>query len=125
MKNRIKEIRKKNAMTQEQFAANIGISGAALSMIEAGKTTPSNQTITNICNFYHINEEWLRNGTGEMGSLPPNQKVVDFISRISESDQADFKIRMISLLADLTPSEWKLLEKMADRLSTQKKEGGA
>ena len=31
---------------------------------------------------------------------------------------------MISLLADLTPEEWKLLERMAERL-TKKEEGSA
>lgn len=66
MKDRIKEIRKSSSeKTLEKFGEKIGISGAALSQIENGKTTATNQTIKAICNAYNISEEWLRTGNGE------------------------------------------------------------
>ena len=66
MKDRIKEIRKDSyEKTLEKFGEKIGISGAALSQIENGKTTPTTQTIKAICNIYNVSEEWLRTGKGE------------------------------------------------------------
>ena len=51
MKDRIKKIRKESSeKTLEKFGAKIGISAAALSQIENGKTEASKQTINTIKN---------------------------------------------------------------------------
>ena len=34
--------------------------------IENGKKKPGNRLISDICREFHINEEWLRTGKGEM-----------------------------------------------------------
>lgn len=45
MKNRIKELRAKKRLTQEQLAHKAGISRPALAQIENEKTTPDGNTI--------------------------------------------------------------------------------
>ena len=63
MKDRIKKIRKESSeKTLEKFGAKIGISAAALSQIENGKTEASKQTINTICDKFGVNEVWLRTG---------------------------------------------------------------
>ena len=42
---RIKELRKRKAITQEQFAENLGIDVRSLRKIEAGKCFPSIRTL--------------------------------------------------------------------------------
>lgn len=65
MNERIKEVRKDAGMTLEKFGAKLNISASACSYLESGKTNPSQQTISAICRVFRVNEDWLRNGTGE------------------------------------------------------------
>lgn len=65
---RIRAVRKDVGLTQEQFAKQIGITGSALSLIESGKTNPSNQTVFLICKEFGVREEWLRTGEEPMNA---------------------------------------------------------
>ncbi len=51
---KIREIRKKNDLTQEQFSEKIDIEPASLSNIENGKSFPSMQTALNIMDKFNI-----------------------------------------------------------------------
>ncbi len=50
---KIKEIRKKNNLTQDKFSEQIGIEPPSLSNIENGKSYPSMQTILNIMDKFN------------------------------------------------------------------------
>lgn len=123
MNIRIAEVRKAVNLTQEKFAAQLGLSRNFLWMIEKGDRVPSDRTIADICREFNVNENWLRTGEGEMFN-PQDEKLAAFIGSLVADDSEPFKRRMVELLADLTPEEWKLLEKMAERL-TKKEEGSA
>lgn len=123
MNIRIAEVRKAVNLTQEKFAAQLGLSRNFLWMIEKGDRVPSDRTIADICREFNVNEIWLRTGEGEMFN-PQDEKLAAFVGSLVADDSDPFKRRMVELLADLTPEEWKLLEKMAERL-TKKEEGSA
>lgn len=123
MNIRIAEVRKAVNLTQEKFAAQLGLSRNFLWMIEKGDRVPSDRTIADICREFNVNENWLRTGEGEMFN-PQDEKLAAFVGSLVADDSDPFKRRMVELLADLTPEEWKLLEKMAERL-TKKEEGSA
>lgn len=123
MNIRIAEVRKAVNLTQEKFAAQLGLSRNFLWMIEKGDRVPSDRTIADICREFNVNEDWLRTGEGEMFN-PQDEKLAAFVGSLVADDSDRFKRRMVELLADLTPEEWKLLEKMAERL-TKKEEGSA
>lgn len=71
MYTRLKELRKTLRLSGEKFGKNIGLTKFAISKIEKGVSTPTEQTIKSICREYHVNEEWLRYGTGEMFEPKP------------------------------------------------------
>lgn len=123
MNIRIAEVRKAVNLTQEKFAAQLGLSRNFLWMIEKGDRVPSDRTIADICREFNVNENWLRTGEGEMFN-PQDEKLAAFVGSLVADDSEPFKRRMVELLADLTPEEWKLLERMAERL-TKKEEGSA
>lgn len=123
MNIRIAEVRKAVNLTQEKFAAQLGLSRNFLWMIEKGDRVPSDRTIADICREFNVNENWLRTGEGEMFN-PQDEKLAAFVGSLVADDSDPFKRHMVELLADLTPEEWKLLEKMAERL-TKKEEGSA
>jgi len=66
MKERIKKLRKELNLTQQEFAEKIKISRNNIATYETGKSNPSDGTINLICRTFHVNEEWLRSGVGEM-----------------------------------------------------------
>lgn len=104
MNERIREIRKDAGLTLEKFGEKIGISASACSLLESGKTNPSNQTISAICRVFRVNEEWLRNGTGEKYRKKPRAEELGEIFADLEVDDT-VKARFIRTLADF-PEEY-------------------
>lgn len=56
---KIKDIRKSNRLTQQQFADSLGISRPHLSKIESNKENASDSVIKLISNLYDVNYDWL------------------------------------------------------------------
>ena len=63
--SRIKAVRKALNLTTTKFGERIGIKNPSVSMIETGKSNPSDRTILSICREFNVNENWLRTGEGE------------------------------------------------------------
>lgn len=53
MKNRLKELRTKHKMTQEQLSKRVGVSRQSIIAIESGKYNPSLQLAYNIANEFN------------------------------------------------------------------------
>lgn len=66
MNERIKELRKRLNLTQQQFAERLGIKRNTIANYEVGRNAPVDTVVSLICRVFNVNEEWLRNGTGEM-----------------------------------------------------------
>lgn len=64
MNERIKEIRKEQKLTQQEFAKRINIKQATISGIERGNWGITERVIKDICQEFNVNEDWLRYGTG-------------------------------------------------------------
>ncbi|MBO6292971.1 MAG: helix-turn-helix transcriptional regulator [Selenomonas sp.] len=63
---RIKKIRKENKLTQATLAEGIGMRQNSIALLEMDKRNPSEQTLISICRFLHVNEDWLREGIGDI-----------------------------------------------------------
>lgn len=66
MCDRIKQIRLTLGLTQSDFGSQIGLSQAGISALEKGIRNITDRNIQLICEKFNANEEWLRNGEGEM-----------------------------------------------------------
>lgn len=66
MNERLKKIRTSKNLTLAKFGESVGLSPGAVSDMERGRRGITDQTIRSICREYHVNEEWFKNGTGEM-----------------------------------------------------------
>ncbi len=88
MKDRIKYLRKDVlGMTMEEFGEKVGLSKAAISQIESGKSGLSDVAVKAICNEYNINEAWLRTGEGEMKAEPPEDEIDAVIKKYDLSEE--------------------------------------
>ena len=122
MNERIKQLRKVLNMTQQTFADKIGIKRNTMAQYEIGRNIPIDAVITSICREFNVNEEWLRNGEGEMFvEIPRDDQIASFIGDILKSEDDSFKKRFIAMLKALDESDWEVLEKMS-LLLTQEKE---
>lgn len=122
MNTRIEQLIDALAIKKVDFANRVGVSQPFVSELCSGRKLPSDRTIGDICREFNVNETWLRTGEGEMFiQIPESEKIAAFLADITATECDDFKRRFIEMLADLKPEEWKLLERMAERL--QKKEG--
>lgn len=127
MKDRIKQVRKNSGLTQTAFGEKIGVKGNTVTGWETGIRTPSDAVINSICREFNIDETWLRTGEGEMFQpVSRDEEIASFMGDIMRGEDPDFRRQLISVLARLDVSEWKLLEKMALKLAEEnKKEGQA
>jgi transcriptional regulator with XRE-family HTH domain len=66
MNERIKEIRKNLKLSQEEFGSKLGVTNAAISRIENGGRSVTDQLFISICREFNVNENWLRTGEGNM-----------------------------------------------------------
>lgn len=123
MKNRIKQIRNSNPnwKSQDLFASFLGIPKANLSSYETGRRTPTDAVIQLICEKCSVNEEWLRNGTGEpFQPENKNDEISKLFGNVLKSSDNDFKYRLINALAKLDDSGWDNLEKLLDTIYEKK-----
>ncbi|BCN30168.1 helix-turn-helix domain-containing protein [Anaeromicropila herbilytica] len=91
MNNRVKEIRESLKMSQEEFGQIIGLTKSSISNIENRTRNVTEKHIKLICNEFHINEKWLRFGSGDMydsKSKDDFQKIADYY----KLDELDIQI---------------------------------
>ena len=58
-------------LTQQEFADRIGVKRNTVATYELGRNKPVDAVASLICREFRVNEEWLRNGTGEMFQSRP------------------------------------------------------
>lgn len=125
MKDRIKKLRKELDLTQQEFADRIGIKRNSYANYETGRNTPIDAIIISICREFNVNEEWLRNGTGEMFvELDVEDRLMDWAGNVLGGHDSKFKKRFVTMLMGLSESEWEFLEKKAKELATDTIEKG-
>lgn len=66
MNERIRAIRKTLSLTMEAFGKRLGVGKTAISLIESGKNSVTDQMQKLICREFNVNADWLLYGTGEM-----------------------------------------------------------
>lgn len=66
MNERIKEIRKYYKLSQEEMGKKLGVTKATISRIEKGINNITDQMFKSVCREFNINENWFRNGSGNM-----------------------------------------------------------
>lgn len=111
---RIKKLRRELDLTQQEFAIRIGSTQNALTGYETGRRNPSRSVINNICKTFHVNEEWLRTGVGEMfADVSQDEQIAEFVQQTLSSKPDSFQRRFAAMLSTLSVSDWEVLERMA------------
>lgn len=116
---RIKSLRKKLGLTQQEFANKLNISRSNIGNIENGIIKLSERNIKDICKIYNVNENWLKTGEGSMFStLEEDKELLNFVINIL-ADKNDFVKETFLTLARLDESDWKTIEKIINSIKNK------
>ena len=119
MNTRIKEIREKTKLTQEDFGKRIGSARNTIANYETGNRKPSNAVITSICREFNINEEWLRTGKGEM--IKPIQDKLSFYLGQIQSWDDDFIKDIIEVYMELDQTSKEAFKELINGMIKKRK----
>lgn len=115
MKDRIKEVRKKNKLSMEKFGERIGITRSSVCKLESGENNPSEQTLKLICREFGISYKWLTEGIEPIES----QIDSDSMTRIDDimAGENEFAKNLFKEFSKLDEDEWNLLEGIIKKLA--------
>lgn len=111
---RVKEIRDSLNLTMEKFGSALGVGKTAISKIEKGERSLTEQMAKAICREYSVNEEWLRNGTGEMfAARPIGDDLKAKIDYFLPDESEDFRLRLARMILSMSKEDMATLEAYA------------
>lgn len=120
---RIKALRESLGLTQAVFSKKINRAQNTIADYEKEKNIPD-RAVTDICAVFNVNEEWLRNGTGEMfrRQTSTDAELAFQVGRLIKSDDAFTKklvLEYLKLPPELKTAFEAFVQKLVDE---QKKE---
>lgn len=116
MNERIKELRKALNLTQQEFADRLNIKRGAIANYEVGRNEPIDAVISLICREFNVNEEWLRDGSGEMFRAEEESSIVARATMLLGEKDPLFEA-FIDTYSKLTPRNRELLQQFMSDFS--------
>lgn len=105
---RVREIRNALKLSLEVFGEKLGVTRAAMSNIERGQRSLTEQMTRAICREYNVNYDYLVNGEGEMFDTLP-QTILEELCKQYDLDDLDRKL--IDLYLTLDPDVRQAIKK--------------
>lgn len=112
----------------DDFGVQIGLSGSNIRNIETGRIKLTDRVISDICNVYSVNEDWLRNGGDEKDifiKLNEDEELAMYTQMLLDSTTDDVIANMIKkficIYEKLDPYSKKILMNIADELIENQK----
>jgi transcriptional regulator with XRE-family HTH domain len=125
MKERIKQVRKDQKMTQEEFAAKLGVKRNTIATYEMGRSDPSSAVTSLICKIFNVNRKWLEDGIGEMYDPIEDEDAIIAEEILSEVDNELYSIikNIVKTYMQLDDSGKETIKSFAKDLITKIKSG--
>lgn len=117
MKDRLHLIRSTLQMSQTEFGKCLGVTGAAISRLEKGERTITEQSIKAVCREFNVSETWLRTGEGKMFiEISRDNQIAMWMGQVLSEEEDSFKKRLLNVLRKLDESQWVTFEAYAKEL---------
>lgn len=111
----IKLLRKKLELSQDEFAAQLGLSRNFVWMLEKGEREPSERTINDICRIFNVNPDWLKSGEGEMYLAPTREdEIAEMTARMFKADDSDYRFQLERILNTVDDEQMEALFNIAN-----------
>lgn len=112
MNERLKNLRSVLGISQRDFSQKVNIGHSTLAMFETGDRIPKDIHISQICSTFNVNEDWLRNGTGEMFIKPTTFSLDEYAKK---QDLRESEISLIREFMELDKNTRNALYDMFNR----------
>ena len=116
MHDRVRQIRKENKLSQDEFAIRLGVSRPVISNIELNRLANPEQKIPLIkliAKEFNVNEKWLLFGEGEKETKTQKGDLAKLLVDI-KTGKNQFAAAYVDFLASLTDEEWEIFEKQTE-----------
>lgn len=111
----IKLLRKKLELSQDEFAAQLGLSRNFVWMLEKGEREPSERTINDICRIFNVNPDWLKTGEGEMYLAPTREdEIAEMTARMFKAEDSDYRFQLERILNTVDDEQMEALFNIAN-----------
>jgi transcriptional regulator with XRE-family HTH domain len=117
---RVKEVRKSLGLTLEKFGEKLGVKKNAISQIETGRNSLTDQMQRSICREYGVDYIWLTTGEGEM-FVESDDDFFERIDRIMAGENETRK-NMFKALLYASDDDIEALARIIDLFSNAKKD---
>lgn len=127
MRERIREIRADQKLTQARFAESIGLTQNYIAQVEMGAKRVSDRTVRDICRIYGVNELWLRTGNGEKyAPKSREQEMAELVKSLMADNPESFRSRLVTALLRFDPNgpEWEVLERIYESIAAEAEKAG-
>lgn len=115
MNKRIKELRKALKLTQQGFADALNISKSTIEAYEYRNVTVTDRTVNDICRVFHVNEDWLRSGEGEMFLAPTREaEIAEMAARMFKAEDSDYRFQLERILNTVDDEQMEALFNIAN-----------
>ncbi|MDE6052685.1 MAG: helix-turn-helix transcriptional regulator [Lachnospiraceae bacterium] len=110
---RIKQIRKENRLTLEQFGDILGVTQTTISRIENGKRNLTEAMRKSICREFRVDPIWLETGEGD----PYIDQSVELTGMLDNLLHNESKLAntLFKMFAQYTLEDWKDLERIVNK----------
>lgn len=116
-RERVRDLRLRLKLTMEEFGKRLGIQKSAVSKIENGSVSLTDQNRIAICREFGVNEDWLRYGSGDrFVKVSRDEQIEKMVNEIMLDKSESFKRRYITALASLDEDGWAALERFVDSI---------
>lgn len=119
--DRLKQLRKKIKLNQTEFGERLGYKQTAVGHWETERRTIPDSAILAICREFNVNEEWLRNGTGEMFVSHPDDVIETLVQKYGLSD---FDRVLVTQYSKLSVQQRKAVHAFLDEMYDELQEDG-
>ena len=80
---RIRDIRKRAGLTQQEFADRVGCHKNQVSNVESGKYIPSNRFLARVGEIFMVSVDWLRTGESDERD-PVDDRLIEWLRKNPE-----------------------------------------
>lgn len=110
---RVREVRKNLGLTLEKFGEKLGVKKNAISQIENGRNSLTDQMTRAICREFNVDYIWLTTGNGEM-FVDSDDDFIEKIDRIMASE-SDARKNMIKTLVDASDDDIEMFDRLVNK----------
>jgi len=95
---RLKQLRKKNGMTQTDLAKTLGVSGGTVAMWETGKRKPQFETLNRLCELFNTDLSFLNGSTDTAAPEMRTEEEIEQLGAWIVEEEYEDVIRKFTLL---------------------------